>query len=138
LGSFGNCGTHARRCDGELSLPSLFARLVDEGVARGDAAVVATTGGEMLLATLLVLALQVASGLFSSRFSSRFGMHVRAEVFRRIVRLPFGEYRRFGAATLLTRATTTWGSFNRPSTLGCAPSFGRPSPPPCDSSSPFV
>ncbi|RKQ88951.1 ABC transporter ATP-binding protein [Brockia lithotrophica] len=110
----------------ELSLPSLFARLVDEGVARGDAAVVAATGGEMLFATLLALAFQVTSGLFASRFASRFGMHVRAEVFRRIVHLPFGEYRRFGAATLLTRATNDVGQLQQVLYLGLRPFLRAP------------
>jgi len=110
----------------ELSLPGFFARLVDEGVARGDVAVVVATGGEMLIATLLALAFQVTSGLFAARFAARFGMHVRAEVFRRIVRLPFGEYRRFGAATLLTRATNDVGQLQQALYLGLRPFLRAP------------
>ncbi|PTQ51501.1 MAG: Lipid A export ATP-binding/permease protein MsbA [Brockia lithotrophica] len=110
----------------ELSLPGFFARLVDEGVARGDVAVVAATGGQMLLATFLALAFQVTASLFAARFAARFGMRVRAEVFRRIVRFPFGEYRRFGAATLLTRATNDVGQLQQALYLGLRPFLRAP------------
>lgn len=88
-----------------LALPALNADLIDEGVARGDQQQIWVYGGWMLLVCLVQLSAAVGAMYLGSTSSVEFGRRLRDDVFTATMRMSPGQVRRFGPATLLTRAT---------------------------------
>ncbi|MCI8653330.1 MAG: ABC transporter ATP-binding protein [Angelakisella sp.] len=89
----------------DLYLPTLMARIINEGVSSGDYGYILATGGEMLLFSFLGILCVVASGALGSRVSMGFGRDLRAAVFRKAASLSLTEFDSFGTATLITRTT---------------------------------
>ena len=88
-----------------LYLPTLNARIIDEGVVPGDTAVIWRSGGLMLLFSLIQAAAQIAAIWFGSKVAMSLGRDLRAALFDRALSFSTREVRRFGAASLLTRNT---------------------------------
>ncbi|RJL31949.1 ABC transporter ATP-binding protein [Bailinhaonella thermotolerans] len=88
-----------------LLLPTLNARIVDEGVLRGDTGAILSSGAIMLGATLAQLAASATAGYFAARTAMAIGRDLRAAVFTRVQGLSAREIAAFGAPTLLTRST---------------------------------
>jgi ATP-binding cassette subfamily B multidrug efflux pump len=90
-------------CD--LLQPTIMARIIDEGVAAHDLAIVARLGLRMLavagIGALGAIGRNVIAGLVSFRFAAR----LRADLFHRITSFSFAELDRFDTASLITRQT---------------------------------
>ncbi|WP_314177538.1 ABC transporter ATP-binding protein [Streptomyces winkii] len=86
-----------------LMLPTLNAAVIDEGVVKGDADFIVSTGLIMLaLAVVQIVAAGVAAVL-SSRITAALGRDLRSRVFRHVMRLSATEMARFGTSSLSTR-----------------------------------
>ncbi|MFN6119355.1 MAG: ABC transporter ATP-binding protein [Actinomycetes bacterium] len=88
-----------------LLLPSVVARLIDEGVLVGDQGVIWRLGAVMLGISLVQTLLTVAALRFGAVGSIGFGHDVRRDVFRRVMSFSEQEVGRFGASSLITRLT---------------------------------
>ncbi|WP_136519786.1 MULTISPECIES: ABC transporter ATP-binding protein [Cellulomonas] len=88
-----------------LWLPSLNADIIDDGVARGDTAVIWRIGGVMLAVSLVQVVAAVGAVWFGARAAMAFGRDVRARLFDRVQAFSQQEMGRFGAPTLITRTT---------------------------------
>jgi ATP-binding cassette subfamily B protein len=88
-----------------LSLPSLNADIIDNGVVRGDTDYILQVGAVMLLVSLVQVASTVTAVYFGARTAMAFGRDVRSAVFHRVVSFSSREMARFGAPSLLTRNT---------------------------------
>ncbi len=88
-----------------LYLPGLNADIIDRGIARGDTAYIVSTGGWMLVVTLVQVVCSIVAVYFGSRTAMGFGRDVRAAVFHRVGRFSAREVNRFGAPSLITRCT---------------------------------
>jgi ATP-binding cassette, subfamily B, multidrug efflux pump len=88
-----------------LYLPSLNADIIDHGIAQGDTDYVVTTGGWMLLVTLVQVATIVAAVYFGARTAMAFGRDVRGAVFHRVGMFSAREVGQIGAPSLITRST---------------------------------
>jgi ATP-binding cassette, subfamily B, multidrug efflux pump len=88
-----------------LYLPSLNADIIDKGVAKGDTGYIASTGGWMLLVTLVQIACSVAAVYFGARAAMAFGRDVRSAIFHRVGTFSGREVAQFGAPSLITRNT---------------------------------
>ncbi len=88
-----------------LFLPTLNARIIDEGVATGNIGVIWTLGAAMLGVTLLQIAGQAGAIWFGARTAMGFGRDVRAAVFERVLSFSAREVNQFGAPSLITRTT---------------------------------
>lgn len=88
-----------------LYLPTVNATIIDDGVARGDTAVITRLGAVMLGVTGLQLLCAVAAVYFGARTGTGFGRDLRRAVFAQVIRFSERETTRFGAPTLLTRTT---------------------------------
>ncbi|MCC2594601.1 ABC transporter ATP-binding protein/permease [Tessaracoccus sp. OS52] len=88
-----------------LYLPTLNARIIDEGVVTGDVAFIWGTGGVMLLLSLVQGAAQVGAVYFGARTAMLFGRDVRGAVFGRALSFSARELNQFGAPSLITRTT---------------------------------
>jgi ATP-binding cassette subfamily B protein len=90
---------------GNLYLPELNARIINEGVAVGDTAYIIRVGGVMLAVTLVLGATAVVSTYWSARISMGFGRDVRSSLFSTVQTFSAREVNEFGTPSLITRNT---------------------------------
>lgn len=87
-----------------LYLPTINASIIDDGVVRGDTAVITRLGAVMLAVTGLQALCAVAAVYFGARTGTGFGRDLRRAVFAQVIRFSERETTRFPAPTLLTRS----------------------------------
>ena len=88
-----------------LYLPTINAAIIDDGVAKGDTALIVELGGVMLGVTALQVLCAVGAVFYGSRAGMGFGRDLRGAIFRHVTGLSAEEAGRFGTASLLTRST---------------------------------
>ena len=88
-----------------LYLPSLNARIIDEGVARGDTARIWDLGLVMLGVALVQVVAAIAAVWFGAKAAMGVGRDLRRAVYTRVDGFSAEELGRFGAPTLITRGT---------------------------------
>lgn len=88
-----------------LYLPSLNAKIIDEGVAHGDTDYIWRTGALMLAVAFGQILSAVAAVYFGARTAMAFGRDLRRSIFRKVSSFSAKEVNRFGAPTLITRGT---------------------------------
>ena len=88
-----------------LYLPSLNARIIDEGVAKGDTDFIWSTGLTMLLVCLVQVVTAITAIYFGARTGMGVGRDLRRAIYRQVDDLSMLEVGRFGSATLITRNT---------------------------------
>ncbi|KLL11341.1 ABC transporter ATP-binding protein [Protofrankia coriariae] len=88
-----------------LYLPTLNADIIDHGVVVGDTGYILRTGGIMLGVTVVQILCSGTAVYFGARTAMGFGRDVRAAVFDRVQSFSAREIGRFGAPSLITRAT---------------------------------
>ncbi|GAB3812876.1 ABC transporter ATP-binding protein [Tessaracoccus terricola] len=88
-----------------LYLPTLNARIIDEGVVTGDVDFIWGTGGIMLILSLVQGLAQVGAVYFGARSAMLFGRDVRGAIFGRALSFSAKELNQFGAPSLITRTT---------------------------------
>jgi ATP-binding cassette subfamily B protein len=88
-----------------LYLPSLNADIIDKGVAKGDTGYIMSTGGWMLVVTVVQIACSVAAVYFGARAAMSFGRDVRSAIFHKVGTFSAREVAQFGAPSLITRNT---------------------------------
>jgi ATP-binding cassette subfamily B protein len=89
----------------ELSLPAMMSTIVDEGVAKGDIAMIWKVGGRMLIIAFAAIIANIIAGYLASRTAMGFGRDLRTRVFARVSSFSLREMDRFGASSLITRTT---------------------------------
>jgi ATP-binding cassette subfamily B multidrug efflux pump len=90
---------------GNLYLPELNAEIINKGVAVGDMGFIMSTGGWMLLVTVVLIVVSVLSVYLGSKTAMAFGRDVRAAIFRKVGSFSQSEVNRFGTPSLITRNT---------------------------------
>ena len=88
-----------------LYLPSLNARIIDEGVSRGDVPLIWRIGGIMLAVAFVQVISACIAIWFGARTSMGVGRDIRRDVFDRVTGFSAEDISHFGAATLITRGT---------------------------------
>ncbi|WP_231882245.1 ABC transporter ATP-binding protein [Brevibacterium casei] len=88
-----------------LYLPSLNARIIDEGVAEGDTDFIWSTGMTMLIVCLVQVITAVTAIYFGARSAMGVGRDIRRAIYSRVDELSTLEVGRFGSATLINRNT---------------------------------
>ncbi len=88
-----------------LYLPTLNARIVDDGIATGDTGLILSLGAVMLGVTVIQMAAQIAAVWFGARSAMAFGRDLRAAIFARTLDFSAREVAKFGAPSLITRTT---------------------------------
>lgn len=88
-----------------LYLPTLNAKIINEGVVRGDTGYIGRMGGFMLLVAVLQMVCAVIARYFSAQVAMAFGRDVRSAVFRGVQTFSLSEVNRFGPPSLITRST---------------------------------
>ncbi len=88
-----------------LYLPTLNARIIDDGVVKGDTGYILTFGAVMLGISLAQVLCNVGAVYFGARTAAALGRDVRADVFDRVQSFSAREVGHFGAPSLITRTT---------------------------------
>ncbi|QAY70440.1 ABC transporter ATP-binding protein [Xylanimonas protaetiae] len=90
---------------GMLYLPNLNARIVDNGVARGDTGYIWRMGGIMLAVSLAQIVTAIIATRFAAQASMAMGRDLRNSVYARVSSFSEREVSHFGAGSLITRNT---------------------------------
>ena len=88
-----------------LYLPTVNAAIIDDGVAKGDTALISRLGLVMLAVTGVQGICAIGAVYFGSRTGMGFGRDVRSAMFHHVTTFSDSETARFGAPSLLTRST---------------------------------
>jgi ATP-binding cassette, subfamily B, multidrug efflux pump len=88
-----------------LSLPTLNADIIDNGVVLGDTDYIIRIGAVMLTVSLIQVACSIAAVYFAARTAMAFGRDVRSSLFSRVAGFSNREMATFGAPSLITRNT---------------------------------
>lgn len=88
-----------------LYLPTVNASIIDDGVARGDTALIGRLGLVMLAVITLQGLCATGAVYFGSRIGMGFGRDLRTAIFRHVIGFSEPETDRFSAPSLLTRTT---------------------------------
>lgn len=88
-----------------LYLPTLNARIIDEGVIVGDIPAIWRSGTLMLVFALIQAATQITAIRFGVRVATSMARDLRADLFDRALSFSTTEVRDVGASSLLTRTT---------------------------------
>ncbi|MFC3495559.1 ABC transporter ATP-binding protein [Glycomyces rhizosphaerae] len=88
-----------------LYVPTLNADLVNHGVATGDTDYVLRHGAIMLAVTLVQITASGFAVYFGAKTAMALGRDLRADLFAQVQRFSAAEMDRFGAPSLITRAT---------------------------------
>jgi ATP-binding cassette subfamily B multidrug efflux pump len=90
---------------GFLLLPRLMSDIVDNGIVKGDQRAILTTGGLMLLMSIVATVCAIAGSYYSSKVATGFGRMLRGAIFARVEHLSIHQFDRFTSASLVTRTT---------------------------------
>jgi ATP-binding cassette subfamily B protein len=88
-----------------LMLPTLNADIIDNGVVTGDIPYIWSTGGVMLIVSLVQVVCAIIAVYFGSRLAMGMGRDLRGDLFHRVVAFSQREVGQFGAPSLITRNT---------------------------------
>lgn len=88
-----------------LYLPSLNAKIIDEGVSNGDIDYIWRTGGIMLVVAFVQVITAIGAVWCGSRTAMGVGRDLRSEVFRKVTTFSAEDMNKFGTPTLITRGT---------------------------------
>jgi ATP-binding cassette subfamily B protein len=88
-----------------LTLPTLNARIIDNGVLHGDTGYINTWGAIMLGAALVQFAFAVGAVYYGGRVALSVGRDLRTNLFHRVTGFSAREVGQFGAPSLITRIT---------------------------------
>ncbi|MEP1125324.1 MAG: ABC transporter ATP-binding protein [Ilumatobacter sp.] len=88
-----------------LTLPTLNADIIDNGVLQGDNGYIWKTGGIMLAFSLVQIVFAVAAVRYGAQAAMSFGRDLRRDIFHQVNSYSAQEVGRFGAPSLITRIT---------------------------------
>jgi ATP-binding cassette, subfamily B, multidrug efflux pump len=88
-----------------LTLPSLNADIIDQGIVTGDIGYIWRHGALMLLVSLVQVACTITAVWFAARTAMAFGRDTRSRIFERVGTFSGREVQHFGAPSLITRET---------------------------------
>ncbi|QPL04550.1 MULTISPECIES: ABC transporter ATP-binding protein [Actinomyces] len=88
-----------------LTLPTLNASIINEGVVAGDTDRIWSLGGLMLAVTVVQGIAAVVATYLAAKASMGLGRQMRRDIFTHVQRLNLEEVSRFGAPSLITRST---------------------------------
>lgn len=89
----------------ELGIPTIIARMIDNGIAKGDSAYIYRMG-VVIFAVAIVGGLgSILLGYCSSRISTGVVRDIRNDIFRKAQTFSHSEFDRFGVSSMITRTT---------------------------------
>ncbi len=90
----------------EVLLPFIMAKIIDNGIEKGDMSKVYLYGGLMLLAAAVSLLSGIMAGVHASKAATGLACNLRETIYKRIQSFSFANIDKFSTAGLVTRMTT--------------------------------
>ncbi len=90
----------------EVIIPLLMAKLIDNGIGKGDIKYVCIIGGIMVVAAFLSLSFGVLAGKYGASASTGFARNLRRAMYTNIQNYSFSSIDKYSTAGLVTRLTT--------------------------------
>lgn len=90
----------------ELVQPLLIAKIIDDGILKGDQTVIWTWGGVMMLMSILAFLSGATNSFFASHASQSFAFDVRSALFKQVQQFTIATFTKFPTAGLITRLTS--------------------------------
>ena len=90
----------------EILIPTLMARLIDYGIAKGDMATVLRIGLGLVASSVVSLAAGFMSGRYAAIASAGFAKNLRRDMFHNVQGFSFSNIDKFSTASIITRLTT--------------------------------
>lgn len=90
----------------EMVIPKLMGMIVDDGVNKGDMALVFRVGGMMIVIAIFGLIAGLGGAYFGAKASAGFAMNLRKAMFENIQTFSFSNIDKFSTSGLVTRLTT--------------------------------
>ncbi len=90
----------------DLIQPKMMAKIVDEGILKGDSALVWSVGIRMILIVMLGGSCGILSGVFVNICAQHYGNDLRKACFGRIMNFSFEQTDDFTVGSLITRTTS--------------------------------
>lgn len=89
----------------DLQLPDYMAKIINQGIVGEDSGIIWSTGGLMLLVSMLGAACTVAYGYLAVKVATGFSKNLREAVFTKVESFSLREFDKFSTASLITRST---------------------------------
>jgi ATP-binding cassette subfamily B protein len=89
----------------ELILPLLLAKIIDEGILKGQITTVLYWGGIMAGITLFAFITAIFNSFFSAHVSQSYGYDIRKALYGRIQNFTFSNLNKYSTSSLITRLT---------------------------------
>lgn len=89
----------------ELGLPTLLARIIDNGILKNDADYVKQIGLTMLGIVLIGIIMNISLGYVTARITTNIVESIRNDLFEKIQSYSHSEYEEIGVSSLITRVT---------------------------------
>jgi ATP-binding cassette subfamily B protein len=89
----------------ELLQPLIMAKIIDDGILKGDLDVVKFWGIIMFALALAAFVAGVANSFFSAHVSQSYGFDIRRRVFEKVQSFSFVNFNKFPTSSLITRMT---------------------------------
>lgn len=109
-----------------LTLPTLNADIIDNGVLRGDNGYIWRTGGIMLAFSFAQILFVIAAVFYGARAAMRFGRDLRRDIFQQVNSFSAREVGQFGAPSLITRITNDVQQVQQLVVLACTMMIAAP------------
>lgn len=90
----------------ECSIPLILAKLIDDGVSKGDINTIIKLAILLLIAAFLSLIFGVLGGRFAAIASSGFARNLRQDMYEKVQKYSFFNIDRFSTSSIVTRLTT--------------------------------
>ena len=90
----------------EMGIPTLLARMIDDGVSMGATGVIVSIAVLMAVLAIVGCIASFATTFLSARISTDLAADLRSQIFRRIQEFSLADMDRFGTASLVTRSTS--------------------------------
>ena len=90
----------------DLLVPLVVARIIDDGIRRGDTTYVLQMGGVLLLLAACGLTFSLTAQFFAAKAAAGFGKELRHSLFDHIQKLSYTQLDNQGTSTLITRMTS--------------------------------
>ncbi|MGC6769636.1 ABC transporter ATP-binding protein [Enterococcus sp. LJL51] len=89
----------------ELGLPTILARMIDNGIQKNDFDYVKQQGLLMIIITVVGVIMNIMLGYFGARITTNIIQDIRNDLFEKIQSFSHREYETLGVSSLITRTT---------------------------------
>ena len=89
----------------ELGLPTILARMIDQGILKNDFDKIKQLGLLMVAITIIGVVMNILLGYFGARMTTHIVQDIRNDLFEKVQTFSHHEYETLGVSSLITRTT---------------------------------